>query len=96
MPDPSAVDARPVVDLSDASLWQDPAAALAPAREDALVARTARGEAVVLRYAETERLRGGMPVNDSKKTTSAPDTHGAFQPRPRRSSISSEPVLFAR
>lgn len=46
----------PLVDLADASLWQDPAAALAPAREAAPLARTARGERVVLRYAETERL----------------------------------------
>ena len=43
-------------DLADPGLWQDPAAALAPAREAASLARTSRGERVVLRYAETERL----------------------------------------
>ena len=46
----------PLVDLADPGLWQDPAAALAPAREAASLARTSRGERVVLRYAETERL----------------------------------------
>ena len=52
---PDAVD-LPLVDLADASLWQDPARALALAREAAPLARTSRGERVVLRYAETERL----------------------------------------
>lgn len=46
----------PIVDLGDAALWQDPAAALANAREAAPLARTARGERVVLRYSETEQL----------------------------------------
>ena len=46
----------PLVDLADPDLWQDPAAALAPAREAAPLARTGRGERVVLRYADTERL----------------------------------------
>ena len=49
-------DALPLVDLADPELWQDPAAALAPAREAAPLARTARGERVVLRYADTDRL----------------------------------------
>jgi len=52
-PDP---DALPLVDLADPELWQDPAAALAPAREAAPLARTTRGERVVLRYADTDRL----------------------------------------
>jgi cytochrome P450 len=51
-----ALDAFPLVDLSQPDLWQDPAAALAPAREAGPIARTSRGEAVILRYAETERL----------------------------------------
>jgi len=46
----------PLVDLANPDFWQDPAGALAPAREAAPIARTARGEFVVLRYAETERL----------------------------------------
>ncbi len=57
LPDtPDDPDALPLVDLADPELWQDPAAALAPAREAAPLARTTRGERVVLRYAETERL----------------------------------------
>lgn len=48
--------ALPIVDLARSELWQDPAAALAPAREAAPIARTARGERVILRYADTERL----------------------------------------
>jgi len=51
-----AEDSLPLVDLAEPELWQDPAAALAPAREAAPLARTARGERVVLRYAETEQL----------------------------------------
>ena len=51
-----ALDALPLVDLGDADLWQDPAAALAGPREAGPVARTARGERVVLRYDDTERL----------------------------------------
>jgi len=50
------LDALPIVDLGEAELWQDPASALAAAREAAPVARTARGERVVLRYDDTERL----------------------------------------
>ncbi|MBW2498262.1 MAG: cytochrome P450 [Deltaproteobacteria bacterium] len=49
-------ESLPVVDLAEPALWQDPAAALAPIREQAPLARTARGERVVLRYAETESL----------------------------------------
>ena len=51
-----ALESLPIVDLGEATLWQDPASALAPAREAAPVARTARGERVVLRYDDTERL----------------------------------------
>jgi len=52
----TAVESLPLVDLADPELWQDPAAALAGPREAAPLARTSRGERVVLRYAETERL----------------------------------------
>ena len=44
--------------MASAEFWQAPAEALAPAREAARLARTTRGEPVVLRYAETEALLG--------------------------------------
>jgi len=50
------LESLPIVDLGEARLWQDPASALVSAREAAPVARTARGERVVLRYDDTERL----------------------------------------
>jgi cytochrome P450 len=55
-PPSDAPDPLPIVDLADPGLWQDPAAALGPIREAAPLARTSRGERVVLRYAETEAL----------------------------------------
>ena len=53
---PAEAEDLPLVDLADPGLWQDPAAALAAARESGPLARTGRGERVVLRYADTERL----------------------------------------
>ena len=52
----SSPESLPLVDLGEADLWQDPATALAPIREAGPIARTSRGERVVLRYADTERL----------------------------------------
>ena len=52
----AAINSLPIIDLADAGLWQDPARALSEAREAAPLARTARGERVILRYDDTERL----------------------------------------
>jgi cytochrome P450 len=49
-------DTLPVVDLAARDFWEDPAAALAGARERSPLARTPGGQLLVLRYAEVEHL----------------------------------------
>jgi cytochrome P450 len=45
-----------VVDVTDAAYWQDPHSVLRDAREQHPVAMASTGEAIVLRYADVERL----------------------------------------